>query len=73
MYTWELVPSNTQTFKSGDMVKLNPEWGAYAYLKREFGEMFPRAVGHVRNGCVGVKVDKLDIEFASQCLTKANA
>lgn len=67
MYAWELQSANTQTFRAGQLVQLNPDWSGYGYLKREFSKVFPRYVRKCSDGVVQLEDSKLT--FATQCLT----
>lgn len=70
-YAWEKNKALTQKFSTGDIVSLNPAWSAYAYLKREFGHLFPAKVHSVSGGdVVRIGRGKAESSFAAQTLTK---
>jgi hypothetical protein len=69
MYVWQLNKNNTQKFFAGRTVVLNKDWSAYAYLKQEFGDLFPRRVESVDGDIVHLKVGKASVGFAAQCLS----
>lgn len=71
-YVWEKNDTFTQHFISGDVVNLNPAWTAYAYLKQEFGKMFPARVDSVSRGgdVVYIRVGGKPLPFGAQVLTK---
>lgn len=70
MYAWELDSQLTQKFRDGDVVALNEAWSGYLYLRREFGQMFPRNVAGCSNGVTRIRFGKTEVSFANQCLTK---
>lgn len=69
-YAWQINQKNVQKFSGGQWVVLNEDWTAYAYLKREFGELFPRKVESVDQDLVSLKVGKASVSFAAQCLSR---
>ena len=69
MYDWQMNKVNMQNFSDGQTVKLNENWSGFAFLKREFGHLFPRRVASVSKDVVRLHVGQAEIEFASQCLS----
>ena len=71
-YVWEKNKEFTQRFHSGEVVRLNPAWGAYAYLKQEFGKLFPARVDSTNKAgdVVYIRIAGKPVAFAPQVLTK---
>ena len=71
MYAWEAISSCVSKLVPGQPVCLNPEWSGYAYLKQEFGKMFPSYVKKVNSLSGTVTIEgggEYVTEFARQCL-----